>query len=320
VALVLALDVGGTKLAAAVVDQAGRIRGRSRVPSPTGSDPEALYEALIACAAAALRGADTTPDELVGIGVASAGPMIWPSGEVSPLNMPAWRGFPLRKRLAEEFDAQRVLIHNDAVGLAVGEHWKGAGTGTGNLLGITVSTGVGGGLILGGRLHHGKSGNAGHVGHVVVEQDGPACACGGRGCVEAIASGPNAVRNALADGWQPAPGVTPDGIALAGAAAAGDPVATRSLARAGRAVGVAIASCASLLDLEMAAIVGGFSQSGPQFWQPLQQAFAIHAGLPFAAACRVVPGKLGGAAGLLGAAAFVLVPDRYGWDPDPGRV
>jgi glucokinase len=138
--------------------------------------------------------------------------------------------------------------------------------------------------------------------------------------VEAIASGPNAVRNALADGWQPAPGVTPDGIALAGAAAAGDPVATRSLARAGRAVGVAIASCASLLDLEMAAIVGGFSQSGPLFWQPLQQAFATHAGLPFAAACRVVPGKLGAAAGLLGAAAFVLVPDRYGWDPDPGRV
>jgi glucokinase len=320
VALVLALDVGGTKLAAAVVDQAGRIRGRSRVPSPTGSDPEALYEALIACAAAALRGADTTPDELVGIGVASAGPMIWPSGEVSPLNMPAWRGFPLRKRLAEEFDAQRVLIHNDAVGLAVGEHWKGAGTGTGNLLGITVSTGVGGGLILGGRLHHGKSGNAGHVGHVVVEQDGPACACGGRGCVEAIASGPNAVRNALADGWRPAPGVTPDGIALAAAATSGDPVATRSLARAGRAVGVAIASCASLLDLEMAAIVGGFSQSGPLFWQPLQQAFATHAGLPFAAACRVVPGKLGAAAGLLGAAAFVLVPDRYGWDPDPGRV
>ena len=319
-ALVLALDVGGTKLAAAVVDQAGRLRGRSRVPSPTGTDPEALYEALIVCAAAALRGADTTPDQLVGIGVASAGPMIWPSGEVSPLNMPAWRGFPLRKRLAEEFDAQRVLIHNDAVGLAVGEHWKGAGTGTENLLGITVSTGVGGGLILGGRLHHGKSGNAGHVGHVVVEQDGPACACGGRGCVEAIASGPNAVRHALADGWQPGPGVSPDGIALAAAATAGDPVAIRSLARAGRAVGVAVASCASLLDLEMAAIVGGFSQSGPLFWQPLQQAFATHAGFPFAAACRVVPGKLGGDAGLLGAAAFVLVPDRYGWEADPGRV
>ena len=316
-AVVLALDVGGTKLGAAVVDDTGRTLGRGRVPSPTGTDPEPLYEALVACAAAALRGADVLPGDLSGIGVAAAGPMVWPSGEVSPLNMPAWRGFPLRKRLAEEFASDRVLIHNDAVGLTVGEHWKGAGAGTANLLGMTVSTGVGGGLILGGRLNHGASGNAGHVGHVVVEPDGPVCACGGRGCLEAIASGPNTVRRALDEGWRPGPGITADGVALAAAAAAGDDLALRNLARAGRAVGTAIASCASLLDLEVAAIVGGFSQSGPPFWEPLRQAFATHAGLPFAAACRVVPGRLGEAAGLLGAAAFVLVPDRYGWDPDP---
>jgi glucokinase len=316
-ATVLALDVGGTKLGAAVVDDAGRILGRGRVPSPTGSDAELLYEALLACAAAALRGADVTPGDLDGIGVAAAGPMVWPSGEVSPLNMPAWRGFPLRKRLAEEFASDRVLIHNDAVGVAVGEHWKGAGAGTSNLLGMTVSTGVGGGLILDGRLYHGFSGNAGHVGHVVVEFDGPPCACGGRGCLEAIASGPNSVRHALDRGWRPGPGVVADGAALAAAAAAGDELALRQVARAGRAVGTAVASCASLLDLEVAAIVGGFSQSGPAFWEPLQQAFATHAGFPFAAACRVVPGQLGEAAGLLGAAAFVLVPDRYGWDPDP---
>jgi glucokinase len=316
-AVVLALDVGGTKLGAAVVDDAGRILGRGRVPSPAGTDPERLYEALLACAAAALRGADVIPGDLRGIGVAAAGPMVWPSGEVSPLNMPAWRGFPLRKRLAEEFASDRVLIHNDAVGLTVGEHWKGTGSGTANLLGMTVSTGVGGGLILHGRLNHGASGNAGHVGHVVVEPDGPACACGGRGCLEAVASGPNAVRHALDEGWRPGPGVAADGVALAAAAAAGDPIARRTVARAGSAVGTAIASCASLLDLEMAAILGGFSRSGPPFWEPLRQAFATHAGLPFAAACRVVPGRLGEAAGLLGAAAFVLVPDRYGWDPDP---
>ena len=316
-AVVLALDVGGTKLAAAVVDDAGRILGRGRVPSPTGIDPEPLYEALLACAAAALRGADVTPGDLSGIGVAAAGPMVWPSGEVSPLNMPAWRGFPLRKRLAEEFATDRVLVHNDAVALTVGEHWKGAGSGTANLLGMTVSTGVGGGLILDGHLNHGASGNAGHVGHVVVELDGPACVCGGRGCLEAVASGPNTVRRALKEGWRAGPGVVADGVALAAAAAAGDQIALRNLARAGRAVGTAIASCASLLDLEVAAIVGGFSQSGPPFWEPVQQAFATHAGLAFAAACRVVPGQLGEAAGLLGAAAFVLVPDRYGWDTDP---
>jgi glucokinase len=314
VAAVLALDVGGTKLAAAVVDDAGRLLGRGRVPSPTGSDAEALYEALIACAAAALRGADTLPGDLDGVGVAAGGPMVWPAGDVSPLNIPAWRDFPLRKRLTEEFATERVLIHNDAVALTVGEHWRGAGSGTRNLLGITVSTGVGGGLILDGRLYHGTSGNAGHFGHMVVEPDGPPCACGGRGCVEAVASGPNAVRHALAAGWRPPPGATADGVALAAATTAGDPVATRQLARAGRAVGVAVASCASLLDLQVAAVVGGFSQSGPPFWRPLQQAFAAHAGLRYAAACQVVPGQLGGDAGLLGAAAFVLHPDRYGWD------
>src|SRR5918992_380706 len=264
-ATVLALDVGGTKLAAAVVDDSGRMLGRGRVPSPTDPDPELLYEALLACAAAALRGADVIPGDLDGIGVAAAGPMIWPAGEVSPLNMPAWRGFPLRKRLAEEFASDRVLIHNDAVGLTVGEYWKGAGTGTSNLLGITVSTGVGGGLILDGRLFHGFSGNAGHVGHVVVELDGPVCACGGRGCLEAIASGPNTLRPPPHEGWRPKPGVVADGVALAAAAASGDAIALRSVARAGRAVGTAIASCANLLDLEVAAIVGGFSQSGAAF-------------------------------------------------------
>jgi glucokinase len=314
---VLALDVGGTKLAAAVVDESGRILGRARVPSPTGIDPEPLYEALLACAVAALRGADVLPGDLGGIGVAAAGPMVWPSGEVSPLNMPAWRDFPLRKRLAGEFEAEKVLIHNDAIGLTVGEHWKGAGAGAANLLGITVSTGVGGGLILDGHLIHGASGNAGHVGHVVVEPDGPACACGGRGCLEAVASGPNTVRHALDDGWRPGPGVVADGVALAAAAAAGDEIALDNVARSGRAVGTAVASSASLLDLDAAVISGGFSRSGPTFWEPLQQAFAAHAGLPFAAACRVVPGRLGDAAGLLGAAAFVLVPDGYGWDPDP---
>jgi len=319
VALVLAVDVGGTKLAAGVVDASARILGRSRVPSPSGTAPEALYEALIACCAAALRGADTLPGDLEGVGVSCAGPMVWPAGEVSPLNMPAWRKFPLRRRLIREFEVEPVLVHNDAVGIAVGEHWRGAGVGTANLLGMTVSTGVGGGLILAGRLYHGTSGNAGHIGHVVAEPDGPPCACGGRGCVEAIAAGPNTVRRALAEGWRPGEGMRADGVGLAASAAAGDGVAIRNLARAGHAVGIALASCAHLLDLEVVAIDGGFSQSGPPFWDAVQEAFAMHARMEFAAACQIVPGKLGADAPLLGAAAFILDSERYGWDPTAGR-
>jgi glucokinase len=315
VPLVLAIDVGGTKLAAAVVDGDARILSRAKVPSPRGTDPEVLYEALITCCAAALRSADSLPGDLDGVGVSCAGPMVWPAGEVSPLNMPAWRGFPLRKRLIREFEVEPVRIHNDAVGIAVGEHWKGIGVGTTDLLGMTVSTGIGGGLILNGRLYHGISGNAGHIGHVIVEPDGPPCACGGNGCVEAIAAGPNTVRHALVDGWRPGKGMEADGIGLAASAAAGDPIALRNLERAGRAVGTALASSAHLLDLEMVAIDGGFSQSGPPFWDALRQAFATHARMEFAAACQIVPGTLGADAPLLGAAAFILDAEHYGWDP-----
>jgi glucokinase len=315
VPLALALDVGGTKLAAAVVDAGGRVLGRSRVPTPAGDDPEALYEMLLAGAFAALRGADTVPGDLDGVGVGCGGPMRWPEGSVSPLNIPAWRDFPLRRRLAEEIGADLVLLHNDAVALAAGEHWKGAGAGTANLLGLTVSTGVGGGLVLGGRLHHGTTGNAGHIGHVVVEPGGPPCACGGRGCLEAVASGPRTVARALAEGWRPTGPGLGDGVALAADAAAGDQVAAAALARSGRAVGLALADCAHLLDLQVVAVAGGLAHSGPPFWAPLHDAFAAHARMAFAAACRVVPAQLAGDAGLLGAAAFVLLPDRYGWRP-----
>ncbi|MBN6051251.1 ROK family protein [Nonomuraea sp. RK-328] len=139
-----------------------------------------------------------------GVGVGCGGPMRWPAGEVSPLNIPGWRGFPLRARLAERFPGVPVRLHNDAVCVAVAEHWRGAGQGTRDMLGMVVSTGVGGGLVLGGRLVDGGTGNAGHIGHVVVEPvDGPPCGCGGRGCLEAVARGPALTAWALARGWLP---------------------------------------------------------------------------------------------------------------------
>jgi len=311
------VDVGGTKLAAAVVDSELRIRGRSRVPTPDTSDAEELFETLVACVAAALRGADTLPGDIDGIGCGCGGPIRWPAGKVSPVNIPAWRDFPLRDRLTEEFEQPTVRVHNDAVALAAGEHWQGAGRGARNLLAVTVSTGVGGGLVLGGRLHHGTSGNAGHVGHVVIDPAGPGCACGGRGCLEAVSSGPNTVRRALAGGWRPPAGGEADGRTLAAAAAAGDQTAAASLARAGSGVGTALASSAHLLDLEVAVVAGGLSRSGRTFWEPLRAAFDAHARMPFAAAMRITPSRIPAEAGLLGAAAFVLRPDRYGWDePD----
>ena len=304
----LAVDVGGTKLAAGRVDGTGRVTERAGAPTPTGHDAEALWRALAAVLDEVCR--DDVP---MAVGVGCGGPMVWPAGEVSPLNIPAWRGFPLRARLGERFGAVPVRLHNDALCFAAGEHWRGAGAGAASFLGMVVSTGVGGGLVVAGRLVDGPTGNAGHVGHVVVDPHGPPCACGGVGCLEAVASGPSLAAWAQREGWRP------DGAATARAVAEdarrGHPVALAALTRAGQAIGVAIASAVHLVEVEAVAIGGGVSQAGPLLFGPVQEAFRRHAGLPYARDCRIVPAALGQDAGLVGAAALVLAGDRY-WSGD----
>ncbi|PZG07395.1 ROK family protein, partial [Nonomuraea aridisoli] len=182
--MILAIDIGGTKMAAGLVTRDGTVVTSRRATTPQGADAETLWRTLTDLIAP-LGG------DVEGVGVGCGGPMTWPDGEVSPLNIPGWRRFPLRARLTALFPGLPVRVHNDAVCLAIAEHWKGAGQGTRDMLGMVVSTGVGGGLILGGRLVHGRTGNAGHIGHVVVEPDGgPRCGCGGHGCLEAVARGP----------------------------------------------------------------------------------------------------------------------------------
>ncbi|MDQ3504003.1 MAG: ROK family protein [Actinomycetota bacterium] len=296
---VLALDIGGTKLAAALVSADGVVQRSARAPTP--ADPWPVCHRLL----------EQVRDgaEIAGVGVGSGGPMEWPIGLISPLNIPGWESFPLRHRLVESYPGVPVRVHNDAACVAVGEHWRGAGQGVDNVLGMVVSTGVGGGLVLGGRLIDGATGNAGHIGHVVVQPDGPDCVCGGQGCLEAIARGPAVVAWARERGSSAA-----DGRELAALARDGDQVALAALERAGAAVGVGVASAAALLDVRLAVIGGGLASSGEPFWRPLQTSFARHARLGFLAGVTVVPAALGGEAGLVGAAALVLAGDRY-WSP-----
>ena len=195
---------------------------------------------------------------------------------------------PACKRLAEEFAADRVLIHKRRHRGHRRRALKGAGTGTSNPLGITVSTGVGGGLILDGRLYHGSSGNAGprrpRRGRA---RRNPAPAAG----AAAWRRSPGAQHRAPRPRRRLRPGPRRRRrVVLAAVAAAGDAVALRHVARAGRPSGRPSPPAPTCSISEVAAIVGGFSQSGPPFWEPLQQAFAAHAGFPFAAACRAVPG------------------------------
>ncbi len=297
---VLSLDIGGTKIAAGIVDANGEVLQQNRQPTPRSDDPDEVWAAAERVIAEALAAAGGT---VGGVGISSAGPINVPDGAISPVNIPAWRGFPVRDRVAAAVPGVPVRLAGDGLCMALGEHWRGAGQGAAFMLGMVVSTGIGGGLVLDGVPYAGRTGNAGHVGHTVVDFDGPPCACGGHGCVEAIASGPRLVAWAREQGW-----AGDDARALAEAAAAGDAVAGRSFRRGARAVAAMIASVAAVCDLDLVVIGGGVANAGPVLFDPLREALKDYAALDFTRGLRVVPAELGGAAGLVGAAALLRAP------------
>ncbi|MFD9702666.1 ROK family protein [Lentzea sp. NPDC059081] len=292
--LVLALDFGGTKIAAALVDSRGSVVRSARVPTPA-SDP---WEAVVSLASSVVGDA-----EVAGVGIGSAGPLDAVAGTVSPINVPSWQAFPLRASVASLFPGVRVELAGDGVCMALGEHWRGAGRGSTHMVGLVVSTGVGGGLVLDGRPFGGRTGNAGHIGHIVVEPGGAPCTCGGRGCVETVASGPRMVTWARRAGWQ-APDDA-DAALLAAAALAGEEIPLEAFDRAGQAVGMAIAGAAAVCDLDLAVIGGGVAQAGELLFEPVRRTLKTHAGLSYLAGLEVRAAELGGDAGLVGAAALV---------------
>ena len=307
--LTLCLDIGGTKIAAGLADPSGVLVHTTIRSTPAAASAEQVWDAVAATISEVLRAADGS---VRAVGVASAGPIDLDSGSVSPINIPSWHGFPLRDRVATAVPGVPVQLGGDGVCMAVGEHWLGAGRGARFLLGMVVSTGVGGGLVLDGAPYAGRTGNAGHVGHVVVEQDGEPCTCGGHGCVETIASGPSMARWARANGWSAPPGA--GAKELAGAAASGDAVALAAFRRGTTALARAIASVAAVCDLDLVVIGGGVAQSGPLLFEPLRAALAEYARLDFLRGLRVVPAQLGAEAGLVGAArrAGPALSGRFG--------
>lgn len=274
----LAIDIGGTKLAAGVVDEAGEVVRTARAPT-AGGDGEALFAALMGVVDEVRSG-----DEVV-CGVGCGGPMTFGTdgGEsVSPLNIAVWVDFPLRRRLGAALGLP-VFVDNDAKALALGEGWVGAARGVDDYLAMVVSTGVGGGIVSGGRLLDGAGGNAGHIGHVIVEPVvGRSCSCGARGCLEAEASGP------------------------AIAAVTGSPpedAGPEIVARTGTLVGRAVASVANLLDLRLAVVAGSVALGfGEPFFAAAQAEMDRSARLSFSRGARIVPATLGADAGLVGAA------------------
>jgi glucokinase len=274
-ATLLAIDIGGTKLAAGRVTAAGDVLVHRSVPTGDGDAVE-LWQRLVH-----LVDSVRERDE-VACGVGCGGPMQPDGTAVSPLNIPQWRKFPLQALLADHLGLP-VAIDNDAKALALGEGWRGAARGVDNYVAMVVSTGVGGGIVLDGRLLDGAAGNAGHIGHVVVEPDGRRCGCGGRGCLEAEASG------------------------SAIAAVTGRPPVHASLElrrRTGTLVGRAVASVVNLLDLRLAVVAGSVALGfGGPFFDAAQAELEARARLEFARGASIAAAGLGADGPIVGAAA-----------------
>lgn len=274
----LAVDIGGTKLAAGVVDDAGALLARAQVPTPQGArgSERALVGALAEVVAAVRTGRE------VAVGVGVGGPMTGAGASVSPLNIPGWRAFPLRRHLAEATGLP-TAVDNDAKALALGEGWVGAARGRRDFLAMVVSTGIGGGIVLDGRMLEGADGNAGHVGHVIVVPGGNRCGCGARGCLEAEASG-TGIRNASG---RPAEAAGPELVR-----------------HAGTVVGRGVASVCNLLDLRLAVVAGSVALGfGAPFFAAAQAELDRCCRLDFSTGARILPGELGDTGPLIGAAA-----------------
>ena len=304
----LAVDLGGTKVDAALVDDRGVLLPGTRFREPTGPllDSDQLAAAVLSVVRSSL--AALPPDRaLAGVGIGSAGPITEEQGLVSPLNMPAWRDYPLRALVATSVPDVPVTLRMDGICIALAEHWVGAARGYDNVMGMIVSTGVGGGLILHGNTVSGPTGNAGHIGHIEVGGFDDPCKCGGTGCLEAVASGPNTARWAQAQGWT---GLTGEDLAVS--YRGGDSIAIEAVKRSGRAIGQAIASATALVDLEIVAVGGGFSLVTPDLFDHIRAAIARRVAFGFVTKVRVVPSGLSSDGPLIGAAALVHHSDTVG--------
>lgn len=316
-ALAMALDIGATKIAGCLVAESGTItelRTRPTQPIRTPETPlpgsaSGLVWNSVAAIVEDLSAAAGHP--IAGLGVACAGPLDLRSGTASPVNIPQWRNFPLVEQLSALLPGVPVRLAGDGICTAAGEHWRGGGANSSDMLAIVVSTGVGGGLVQDGRLTAGRTGNAGHIGHVVVDLNGSRCGCGAQGCVETMASGPSMVRWSLANGWTPtAP--APDAIDLATDARNGHGTAIEAFVRSARALAAGIASVGALCDLTDVVIGGGVAGAADLLFPPLREGLENYKTLPFLSDLTIRPAQLGTAAGLVGAAAMVFEPDVYG--------
>jgi glucokinase len=301
---VLAIDIGGTKIAVALVSSTGEIIASTVVPTAQSPDPDEVFLGA-AQAVEHVIGSYGGTSGVLRVGISSAGPINGPAGTVSPVNIPAWRAFPVSQHveqvLARFGFASDVALAGDGHSFALGEHWLGAGRDVDSMVGLVLSTGVGGGAVINNRLFAGTTGNSVHLGHISVNAWGPECVCGCHGCVEWYARGPALVSAARLRGWTGGD----DARALTRDASSGDQIALSVIDYGMRALAAGIASTATQLDVTTFVLGGGVSRAGDVVFAPLRRHLRDFATLDFVRDLEVRPALLENA-GLLGAAALAL--------------
>jgi glucokinase len=296
----LGIDVGATKVAIATIGEDLSVHQKEEVltQSETG---EMLWLDIERVVHGFLK---NESGSLLGIGVASAGPLNIERGTLSPVNIPIWRDFPIINRLESLSQGTPVALHGDALALAHAEHKLGAGRDFNNMLGMVVSTGVGGGLILEGKVFAGETGNSCYIGHHTINFGGRVCACGRRGCVEAYASGPQMVAIAHENGWD---SQKRSFVELADAARHGNQIAIEAISQGTHALSVGIVNFLGTLDINHVVIGGGVVQAGEVFWGPLQRHIETESkAIGFLKNIQIKKAELQRDAGVLGAALAVL--------------
>lgn len=310
----ITLDLGGTKIATALVTTSGRVVSQDYMPSLAEEGVDAVIGRIIAGIDNVLVRGGVDRSGVTSLVVAAAGAIDTRQGVVtaSP-NLPGWVDVPLRNIMQAAVGIDTLLL-NDASAAALGEHRFGAGRGTQHLVYITVSTGIGGGLIFNGKLYSGSSGSAGEVGHMTIDDNGPRCNCGNTGCLELYASGKAVARDAqrmvakgaktrilrMAD-WEAA-NITAKTVAAA--AREGDQVALEVIHRAASYLGIGLANLINIMNPDMIVVGGGMSRMGDLLMDPARTVASQRAfRLPFEST-RIVLSELGDNAALLGGVAF----------------
>ena len=311
---VLALDVGGTKLAAGVVARDGTVRSRRVAPSRVEDGPQTMIARHLEMGREAVEESGVPWAEIRAVGIACGGPLDPVAGIIqSPLSLPGWDDLPLVSIVSDALD-RPAIVDNDATAGALAEWWYGAGRDRGldHLVYLTISTGIGGGLVLGGRVYRGAAWNAGELGHLTVDFRGRRCACGRRGCLEAYASGTNIAaraREALAASAEPSSlrdvaDVTARDVSAA--AAAGDALAGRIWDETVAMLASGVANILDVFNPQLVVLGGGVTRAGSQLLRPLREASLEMAMPPAARAADIVLAGLGDDVGIVGAAAIAF--------------